>query len=76
VTRREEYADEEMNSFLTSPKQELLQFFNGTQGNETKMPINESTMITASRSKAMSEYEVRCKICAKIFDSVERFVQH
>jgi hypothetical protein len=40
------------------------------------MPINESTMISGTRSKAISEYDVRCKICSKMYDSVDNFVKH
>ena len=76
ITRRDEYIEEEMNSFLTSPKQDLIQFFNGTSNTETKLPINDSTMISASRSKAVSEYDVRCKICHKVYDGVESYIKH
>eukprot|EP00347_Sterkiella_histriomuscorum_P017436 403349376 len=82
----QEYDD--TNSFLASPKQDIMSFFNGSSTiqynnlhDNSKLigpsQASDSTMVTrANRSKAVSHYDIRCKQCQKMFDSIDSFLKH
>ncbi len=63
-----EYNEDEMNSFLASPKNEIIGFFNKAKNiQDSKMGntiIEDSTMISRENlSKSLSHYDIRCKKC-------------
>ena len=77
--KENDYNDDEANSFLASPKQDIISFFNGsTNIHDSKNgPISDSTVITrGNRSKATSQYDIRCKICLKMFGSIDKYLGH
>jgi len=70
-----------MSSFLASPKNEMMGFFNQSKM-QLENKINsttgeDSTMVSRElRSKTAANYEIRCKHCLTFFESVDKFMAH
>ncbi|CDW89233.1 UNKNOWN [Stylonychia lemnae] len=74
-----DFNEDDANSFLASPKQDIISFFNGsTQIHDSKVGnICDSSIITkGARPKAMSQYDVRCRVCSYVFESLDSFLRH
>ena len=71
-----DYNEDDLNSFLASPKMENTNFMNDSTAFKTLVDGDSSTFSRITRSKAASQYDVRCKHCLKLFESVDLYLKH